>query len=166
MNVLSAWRWLPESKQEHGKPGEGGATRQPLLLAFWDLLREPGSPVSSLIWVYAFGMMAFMAMNGVLALYLGAVYQVNVRNVGFFYTYVGAVSVVMRAILLGPTVRRFGEVGVMRMGAAALVAGLAGIPLVESVPDHSSVWRFREQLASRGLAARLLAEVNRHLRPR
>src|SRR4051794_38069952 len=39
----------------------------------------------------------------------------------------------------------------------------AGIPLSESVPDHSSVWRFREQLARRGLAERLLAEVNRQL---
>src|ERR671927_669779 len=39
----------------------------------------------------------------------------------------------------------------------------AGIPLSESVPDHSSVWRFREELARRGLAARLLAEVNRQL---
>ena len=39
----------------------------------------------------------------------------------------------------------------------------AGIPLSESVPDHSSVWRFREQLARRGLAAKLLAEVNRQL---
>src|SRR5918912_1881968 len=35
----------------------------------------------------------------------------------------------------------------------------AGIPLAESVPDHSSVWRFRERLAKRGLAERLLAEV-------
>jgi IS5 family transposase len=39
----------------------------------------------------------------------------------------------------------------------------AGIPLSEGVPDHSSVWRFREQLARRGLAAKLLAEVNRQL---
>src|SRR4051794_37789437 len=39
----------------------------------------------------------------------------------------------------------------------------AGIPSAESVPDHSSVWRFREQLARRGLAAKLLAEVNRQL---
>src|SRR5690348_13559979 len=39
----------------------------------------------------------------------------------------------------------------------------AGIPLSESVPDHSSVWRFREQLARRGLAEKLLAEVNRQL---
>jgi transposase, IS5 family len=39
----------------------------------------------------------------------------------------------------------------------------AGIPLAESVPDHSSVRRFREELAKRGLAAKLLAEVNRQL---
>jgi IS5 family transposase len=39
----------------------------------------------------------------------------------------------------------------------------AGIPLAESVPDHSSIWRFREALARRGLAAKLLAEVNRQL---
>jgi IS5 family transposase len=39
----------------------------------------------------------------------------------------------------------------------------AGIPLAESVPDHSSIWRFREELARRGLAAKLLAEVNRQL---
>jgi transposase, IS5 family len=39
----------------------------------------------------------------------------------------------------------------------------AGIPLAESVPDHSSIWRCREELARRDLAARLLAEVNRQL---
>src|SRR5919206_112979 len=39
----------------------------------------------------------------------------------------------------------------------------AGIPLSESVPDHSSVWRFRERLARRGLAEKLLAEVDRQL---
>src|SRR4051794_5340788 len=32
-----------------------------------------------------------------------------------------------------------------------------------TVPDHSSIWRFREELARRGLAERLLAEVNRQL---
>jgi IS5 family transposase len=39
----------------------------------------------------------------------------------------------------------------------------AGIPLAEGVPDHSSIWRFREQLARRGLAEGVLAEVNRQL---
>ena len=40
----------------------------------------------------------------------------------------------------------------------------AGIPLAEAVPDHSSIWRFREQLARRGLAARVVAEINRQPR--
>src|SRR4051794_20915744 len=39
----------------------------------------------------------------------------------------------------------------------------AGIPLAESVPDHGSIWRFRKELARRGLAGELLAEVNRQL---
>lgn len=134
LNVLAAWRWLPESKPKRDEtlpPAE--ETRQPLSRAIWDVVRHPRSPVASLIWVYAFGMMAFMAMNGILALYLGAEYQINEKNIGLFYAYVGAISVVMRAILLGPTVRRFGEVGVMRMGSFALVLGLAGMPLVGSI---------------------------------
>src|SRR5688500_9200318 len=51
---------------------------------------------------------------------------------------------------------------------AALAARLsfrpfAAIPLAGSVPGHSSIWRFRGQLARRGLDDRLLAEVNRQL---
>lgn len=40
-----------------------------------------------------------------------------------------------------------------------------GIPLDRSVPDHSSIWRFRQKLAARGsddipLGERMLAEIN------
>jgi MFS transporter, DHA1 family, tetracycline resistance protein len=35
---------------------------------------------------------------------------------------------VMRAVLLGPAVRRFGEVGVTRLGALSLIAGFASLP--------------------------------------
>ena len=35
-----------------------------------------------------------------------------------------------------------------------------GIPLGEPVPDHSSIWRFREQLTKRGLAKRIFDEIN------
>jgi MFS family permease len=129
LNVIFTWRWLPESKKAVSEETAQREPRQPLRLAIWDVLRHPGSPVSSLIWVYAFGMMAFLAMNSVLALYLGAKFQVTEYNSGIFYSYVGVVSVVMRAVLLGPLVRRFGEVGVMRLGSLSLVLGLAGIPL-------------------------------------
>jgi DHA1 family tetracycline resistance protein-like MFS transporter len=93
------------------------------------VLSDPGSPVSSLIWIYAIGMMAFMGMNGVLALYLGQAYGVTEKTIGWFYSYVGGIGLVMRAILLGPAVRRFGEVGVTRLGSLSLVLGLAMVPL-------------------------------------
>lgn len=42
----------------------------------------------------------------------------------------------------------------------------AGIPLDETVPDHSSIWRFRQELADRGLSEALFAEVGRQLEAR
>ena len=99
--------------------------RQPLLRSVLKVLSDPGSPVSSLIWIYAIGMLAFMGMNGILALYLGKVYGFTEHTIGYLYGYIGAIGIVMRAVLLGPTVRRFGEVGVTRMGSLSLVLGLA-----------------------------------------
>ena len=39
----------------------------------------------------------------------------------------------------------------------------AGLALEEAVPDHSTLWRFRDQLRQLGLAEALFAEVNRQL---
>ncbi|HEX3556002.1 MAG TPA: MFS transporter [Thermoanaerobaculia bacterium] len=130
LNVISAWLWLPESHRSDA-PVENAPKpqRRPLLQSVLAVLRHPRSPASSLIWIYTIGMFAFMGMNGVLALYLGAAYGVTERTIGFFFTYIGAIGLVMRALLLGPLVRRFGEVGVTRLGALCLVLGLAGMPL-------------------------------------
>jgi MFS family permease len=130
LNVISAWLWLPESRKQDAPVSDAPAPqRRPLSEAVFAVLRHPRSPASSLIWIYTIGMFAFMGMNGVLALYLGASYGVTVKTIGYFFTYIGAIGLVMRALLLGPLVRRFGEVGVTRLGALCLVLGLAGIPL-------------------------------------
>lgn len=130
LNILFAWKWLPEPKRYAGPTAEMPiqAPRRSLRRSLWEVLRHPAAPVSSLIWVYAIGMMAFMAMNAVLALYLKDSFGVTEKTIGYFYAYVGAISLVMRALILGPMVRRFGEIGVTRLGAASLVLGLAGIP--------------------------------------
>jgi MFS family permease len=47
--------------------------------------------------------------------------------------YTGALSLVMRALILGKLVDRFGETGVMRVGALMLAVGLASIPLAPTV---------------------------------
>jgi multidrug resistance protein len=128
LNVLSAWKWLPESKRQEAADAPV-VPRQSLRRSIFQVLSDPGSPVSLLIWIYAVGMLAFMGMNGVLALYLGKVYGVTAKTIGYFYSYIGAIGIVMRAVLLGPTIRRFGEIGVARVGSLSLVLGLALIPV-------------------------------------
>ena len=39
----------------------------------------------------------------------------------------------------------------------------AGLPLEQAVPDHATIWRFREALGHKGLARKLFEEVNRQL---
>jgi IS5 family transposase len=41
----------------------------------------------------------------------------------------------------------------------------AGLPLDESVPDHSAIWRFRQALAAHRLAEALFEEVGRSSMP-
>nr|XP_061799070.1 tetracycline resistance protein, class A-like [Nerophis lumbriciformis] len=127
-SLVFAWRWLPESSAPRIK-GEALPLRPPLLGAIANVLRRPGETVSALIWIYSAAMMAFMALNGIMALYLAAQFGVTERNIGWFYLVIGAVSVVMRAIVLGKAVARFGEVRVLRIGALLLALGMATAPL-------------------------------------
>lgn len=145
LNFAFAWRWLPESERddeddhEHdqatGTAAGGAPSHQRVAIwrSVFDVLRHPSGPVSSLIWIYALTMMAFMAMNSVLALYLKDVFGVTEATIGYFYVFVGAVSLVMRAAALGPIVDRLGEVRTLRIGAIALAIGLAVTPLPRSL---------------------------------
>jgi multidrug resistance protein len=144
-NFVFAWWLLPESigqgegEDEVAAPGPTAlpaevemVARVPLRRAILHVLRHPGEERSRLIWIYALGMMAFMAMNGVIVLYLERVFAVTEREIGWFYTYIGGISLLMRALLLGPINHRLGDVATMRIGAAALACGLAAAPL----PGH------------------------------
>jgi MFS family permease len=78
-------------------------------------------------------MLGFTAMTAVFALYLGDRFNIDERNIGPFFTYVGVLSFLMRAVVLGPVVKRIGEAGAMRLGTVSLVVGLAVYPLVPSI---------------------------------
>jgi predicted MFS family arabinose efflux permease len=97
------------------------------------VLRHPRMPLATLIWIYAFGMMAFMAMNGVVALYLERAFEVTKESIGWFYVYVGGVSTLMRAFVLGPVVRRLGDVRTLRLGALSVAVGLGTLPLATNL---------------------------------
>ena len=65
--------------------------------------------MARLVWIYAVGMLAFTCLTSVLPLFLGAEYGVTEKTIGYFFLYVGALSLVMRSVFLGPIVTRIGE---------------------------------------------------------
>ena len=124
VNVAFAWKLLKEPEVErHTGP------RRPLGRALGEVFLHPLAPAHRMIWIYAAGMMAFMAMNSMLALYLGDRFGVTEATIGYFYLYVGAISVLMRGGVLGPLITRFGEIRVLQLGALALALGQALLPL-------------------------------------
>ena len=133
-NLAFAWRWLPESSSRESREQAAGGERKSLRGQMLAVAMHPGRPVSRLILIYAVGMMAFMAMNGILALFLQARFAFTEKTIGYLYTFVGTISLVMRSLILGPVVRRIGEVGALRVGLGALVAGFALQAVAPSVP--------------------------------
>jgi len=132
LNAAGAWRWLPESKAKDGS-GAHAAVRPPIWHTAWEVVRHPARRVSRLVWIYGVGMLAFSALTGVLALYLGAEFGINERTIGYVFLYHGGLSVVMRSLLLGPIVDRIGERWAMRLGTFAMIAGLVLYPQPRSL---------------------------------
>ncbi len=128
LNILFAWRFLPESRG-----GRGAAPRQSIRAAVWRVIAHPSAPGPRLVWIYAVGMGAFSSLGAVLALYFNSRFGIDATTIGWVFVYVGALSVVMRALVLGRLVERFGEVRVMRAGALLLVSGLALYPVPPTI---------------------------------
>ncbi len=132
INVVFAWRWLPESRKPP-LPGAQVARRPPVWKAAADVIEFPARPISRLIWIYGVGMLAFACLTSVLALYLDARFGVTEETIGYFYSYVGGLSFLMRSLLLGRIVARLGEARTMRAGTWALVIGLLGYTLAPNL---------------------------------
>ncbi|MDH4044239.1 MAG: MFS transporter, partial [Gemmatimonadota bacterium] len=133
LNVGFAWRWLPETSPSRRDPSAPAPVRRSIHTVVLDVIRHPGAPVSRLIWIYAIGMLGFMSMTSVLALYLEHAFAVTEKTIGLFFVYTGALGVVMRAVILGRVTDLFGEVRVLRLGALSLALGLALTPLPHTV---------------------------------
>jgi MFS family permease len=80
-----------------------------------------------LIYAIAFG--AFQGSFAVLALFLNARFQVTEQTIGYFFMYVGSISVFTRVLLLGRMVDWLGEANLSRLGLVLLATGVAGMPL-------------------------------------
>jgi MFS family permease len=126
-----AWKYLHESREPHEHPA--GAARRSSRQAVLQVITHSGEPASRLIWIYAIAIGAFQGVNTVLALFLNVRFQVDERTIGFFFMYIGAISVFARVLLLGRAVDRLGEARLSRLGIVLLAAGLLGMPLSRNI---------------------------------
>ena len=101
--------------------------------AVWRVISQPSEPSSRLIWIYAISIGAFQGSFSVLALFLNARFQVTEQTIGYFFMYVGAISVFTRVLLLGRMVDWLGEAKLSRLGLILLAAGVVGMPLSGSL---------------------------------
>ncbi|HKR10083.1 MAG TPA: MFS transporter, partial [Gemmatimonadaceae bacterium] len=88
-----------------------------------------------LIWIYAIAMGAFSGLMAILALFLADRFGVSKDSIWIFYTYVGTISVIARAGILGRLVDRYGEAYLSRIGLTMLATGLATLPLARGYPS-------------------------------
>ena len=102
--------------------------------ALWRVVSHSGDPASRLIWIYAITMGSFQAMTTTLALFLAWKFGVTAHTIGYFFAYVGVISVVTRAGILGKMVDHFGEARLSRLGMFLLACGLGGMPLAANLP--------------------------------
>jgi multidrug resistance protein len=130
VNMAFVWRYLTEARtintaDRKAAVAPRGASRAALL----QVISHPSEPASRLILIYAIAIGAFQGTTAVLALFLGWKFGVTELTIGYFFTYIGVLSVVTRALFLGPLVDRFGEALLSRIGLALLTIGLIGVGL-------------------------------------
>jgi multidrug resistance protein len=103
------------------------------------VVTHSGETASRLIWIYAIAMGAFTGANSMLALFLSVRFGVTENTIGFFYTYIGTISVLTRAVILGWAVDRYGEARLSRFGSLLLAVGLAALAFMHPLRDSANV---------------------------
>jgi MFS family permease len=126
-NIGFAFLFLTESHR--AAPERGGVRPITSRAAIVRVISHSGEPASRLIWMYTLGMVAFQGLNAILALFLAKQFGVTERAIGYFFMYVGAISVVTRAFILGRMVDLLGEIRLSRVGLALMTASLITMPL-------------------------------------
>ena len=138
VNIVFASKYLVESRDtselETAKATHArtpGRSREAVLR----VASHPGEPASRLILIYAIAIGAFQGANAILALFLAARFGVTEKTIGFFFAYIGTISVVTRAGILGPLVDKLGEARLSKYGQLLLALGLGAMAFIHPIAD-------------------------------
>src|ERR1044071_1981022 len=133
INIAFAARYLTESRDLSEHAPVEGEVRRSSREAIWRVVSHSSEPSSRLIWIYAISIGAFQGSFSVLALFLNARFQVTEQTIGYFFMYVGSISVFTRVLLLGRMVDWLGEAKLSRLGLVLLAGGVVGMPLSQNL---------------------------------
>jgi MFS family permease len=129
INIAFAARYLTESRNPSDHVQVDGEERRTSRQIIWRVISHSSEPSSRLIWIYAIAIGAFQGSFSVLALFLNKQFQVTEQTIGYFFMYVGSISVFTRVLLLGRMVDWLGEAKLSRLGLVLLALGVLGMPL-------------------------------------
>jgi MFS family permease len=133
LNIAFAARYLTESRDLSEHATAEGEVRRSSREAMWRVISHSKETSSRLIWIYAIAMGAYQGSFSVLALFLNARFQVTEQTIGYFFMYVGSISVFTRVLLLGRMVDWLGEAKLSRVGLLLLGIGVMGMPLARNI---------------------------------
>ena len=141
VNMIFASRYLIESRdmKEAAEAKADGTKRARSREAIAHVVSHSAAPASRLIWIYAIAIGAFQGVTSMLALLLAARFAVTEQTIGFFFAYMGTLSVVTRALILGRMVDRFGEARLARIGTVILATGIALLAFIRPLADPAAV---------------------------
>jgi MFS family permease len=128
VNMIFVARYLSESR-DLAEQQEPGYKRPTSRQAIWRVISHSSLPSSRLILIYAISIGAYQGSFSVLALFLNARFQVTAQTIGYFFMYIGSISVFTRVLILGRAVDWLGEANLSRLGLVLLAAGVVGMPL-------------------------------------
>ena len=141
VNIAFAWKYLRESRDmkeaAESKAATGQRARSREAIAH--VISHSAAPASRLIWIYAIAIGAFQGVTSMLALLLSARFGVTGDTIGYFFAYIGTLSVVTRALILGRMVDRFGEAKLARIGQILLATGIALLSIIRPLADPAAV---------------------------
>ena len=138
VNIVFAWTFLKEATSESDAAEQAGGSAVPAVPrgsgeAVLRVVSHPAESSSRLILIYALAIGAFQGVNSILALFLADRYGVTATTIGYFFAYVGVLSVITRAFLLSWMIDRFGEAKLSRIGIILLALGLGTLPLTHTL---------------------------------
>jgi multidrug resistance protein len=152
LNMMFAARFLTESRDlsESANPKKAPVRAKD---AIRHVLTHSAQPASRLIWIYAIAMGAFSGVTAMLTLFMDLRFGLTEKTIGFVFMYIGVISVLTRALVLGWAVDRYGEARLSRFGMGLLATGIVTLPFMRPFHDVAGVIASHSALLPHGFVA-------------